>query len=69
MRVFSAHRHSRTRTSSSSNSPYSWSGESNGKINSHDAQMLSSRPVCADPYKVWLEQREAGRRLRSAVPV
>jgi hypothetical protein len=27
----------------------------------HDAQMLTGRSVPADPYKVWLEQREANR--------
>lgn len=34
----------------------------------HDSQMLIERTVPADPYKVWLEQREGGRRS-SAVPV
>ena len=28
----------------------------------HDAQMLNSRQVPADPYAAWLEQREAERR-------
>ena len=27
----------------------------------HDAQMLSGRAVPADPYTVWLKQREADR--------
>lgn len=27
----------------------------------HDAQMITTRRVSADPYKVWLEQREANR--------
>ncbi len=28
----------------------------------HDAQMLTARIVPADPYKIWLDQREAERR-------
>jgi hypothetical protein len=27
----------------------------------HDAQVLTGRIIPADPYKVWLEQREADR--------
>jgi hypothetical protein len=27
----------------------------------HDAQMFAARSVAADPYKAWLEQREAER--------
>lgn len=31
----------------------------------HDAQMLTARTVPADPYTVWLEEREGGRRTLS----
>lgn len=27
----------------------------------HDVQMIAARSVSADPYKAWLEQREADR--------
>jgi hypothetical protein len=34
----------------------------NATANRHDAQMLPPRPrASADPYKAWLEQREADR--------
>jgi hypothetical protein len=32
----------------------------------HDPQLISVRRVPVDPYAVWLEQREAERRLEDA---
>lgn len=32
----------------------------------HDPQLLSARRVPVDPYAVWLEQREAERRVDDA---
>jgi len=32
----------------------------------HDAQMLGARAVPADPYTVWLQQRESERRYATA---
>ena len=36
-------------------------GDSNRTAGRHDAQVLIRRTVPADPYAVWLEQREADR--------
>ena len=32
----------------------------------HDEQMLTARRVPVDPYRVWLDQREADRRSATA---
>jgi hypothetical protein len=69
MRLFQARRHSSTRNvvdprsmSTSPREPWDQAGSR------HDSQMFTGRTVPADPYAVWLEQRE-GRRGSSAVPV
>ena len=36
-------------------------GDSNRTASRHDAQVLARRTVPADPYTVWLEQRQADR--------
>jgi hypothetical protein len=67
MRPIQALRHSLHRGAASDRATHrqgtalsAW-GDSNRTAGRHDAQALPGRTVPADPYAVWLQQREADR--------
>jgi hypothetical protein len=68
MRFFQAPRHASRRTLSSRDDSHSWSSEPFAQdgpdrlASRHDPQLFSARTVPADPYKAWLQEREADRR-------
>lgn len=75
MRLLQAPRHSLQHVSSPRDDSHSWSSElfaHDGReqmASRHDPQMLIARTVPADPYTVWLDQREAdGRSSTVAAP-
>jgi hypothetical protein len=68
MRLLRAPKHSLRHVSTSNDDLHSWGGAPFAQdlpdlvASRHDAQLLPARAVPADPYKAWLEQREADRR-------